>query len=1107
MTELMDPKAVWSDWKRLPSLAVAAALSAAAAQAQSVPPTIITQPISQAAPIGSNVTFAVTATGTAPLSYQWQFYGTNVGLLTNTLTIMNVTTSHAGSYQVVVTNLFGSTTSAAAILTVGPPSLISQPLSQTAVIGSNVTLSVSVSGASPITYRWRRNGTNLPNNVVVALAGNGSAGYSGDGWPATSYSLRNPSGVAVGVSGAFLCDFTNNQPATTFYIADTGNGRIRMVDSYGTISTVSTASGSPAAVALDGSQNLFIADPGTNMIRRLNTNGIETVVAGTGFPGYSGDGGPATLAALNSPKGLAVDPLGNIYIADTSNNRIRKVATNGIITTYAGGGKGQSLGDGGAATNAVLSAPSGLALSYSGDLFIADCTNSRIRRVDTNGIIWTVAGNGANGYSGDGGAGILAKLNHPQHVALDAFGDLLIADRDNISIRKLDPNGFITTVVGGPTNLGLPYGVALDAPGNLYVADYQANQVRGVLSYASYPALKLNNAGTNDAGAYSVVISNAYGSVTSSVAILNVGTPSITAQPLSQAVPAGSNATFSVTAQGAPPLAYVWYFNGVAVAPGATNVFSLANLGTNDSGTCFVVVTNLYGAVTSSVATLTVFVPPSIVVQPANQTVLAGSSALLSVQAAGTGPFTYQWQFNGTNIPNDIITTVAGNGIAGFSGDGGPATNARLQSPAGLALDVYGNLYVADRANQRIRRVDNSGIIATVAGNGTSGIVGDGNAATNTRLSNPWSAAFDQRGNLYIGDSGHSRIRRVDTNGIIWTVAGNGTGGYSGDGGAATNARISANGGGIATLGVALDAPGNLYIADTFNSRVRKVDTNGIITTVAGNGAPGFSGDGGVATNASLYSPQNVASDPLGQLYIDDSNINHRIRKVATNGIITTIAGNGSFGFSGDGGLATNAGLSSFQISVALDGFGNPYIADGSRIRKIDRAGIITTVVGNGTSGYGGDGGPATNASLTSPLGLASDPSGNLFIADSSGNRIRTVPYGGYPLLKLDRVNSSNSGTYAVIVSSPWSCVTSSVVTLTIAVPPQIEAITQMNGTLTFTWSAVSSLAYQVQYTLDLGSPNWIDLAGPVTATNSSMSASDAVGPDPRRFYRVVLLP
>jgi len=340
-----------------------------------------------------------------------------------------------------------------------------------------------------------------------------------------------------------------------------------------------------------------------------------------------------------------------------------------------------------------------------------------------------------------------------------------------------------------------------------------------------------------------------------------------------------------------------------------------------------------------------------------------------------------------------VINTVAGNGTDGYSGDDGPAINASLH-PNGVTVDAAGNIYIADLSKSVIRRVDTSGIITTVAGfdGEKTQFSGDNGPATQASIyisSNHNGLAVDSAGNLYIADDGHQRIRKVDTKGIITTVAGNGKQNYSGDGVPATSTSL------YRPSGVAVDNAGNLYIADTYNARIRKVDTNGIITTVAGNGGLGYAGDGGPASAATLFLPMDVALDAAGNIYIADQNADV-IRKVdSITGIITTVAGNGNVqGPQGDGGLATNAILDG-PYSVAVDNAGNIYIAEyvAHRVRKVDPMGFITTAVGAVSTGSLGDGGPPTSAQIV-PAGLAVDSAGNYYIADEGHNRIRKVTLG-----------------------------------------------------------------------------------------------------------------
>ena len=323
------------------------------------------------------------------------------------------------------------------------------------------------------------------------------------------------------------------------------------------------------------------------------------------------------------------------------------------------------------------------------------------------------------------------------------------------------------------------------------------------------------------------------------------------------------------------------------------------------------------------------------------------------------------------------ISTFAGSGTLGYTGDSGPAASAQLDYPWAVAVDSAGNLYIADTYNQRIRKVAN-GVISTVAGNGTPGFSGDNGPATSAELNYPSGVAVDSAGNLYIADYFNQRIRKV-SNGVITTVAGIATWGFSGDNGPATSAQLDY------PSGVAVDSAGNFYIADTYNYRVRKV-SNGVITTVAGGGSA--LGDGGPATSALLSLPYGVAVDSAGNLYIADAGAN-RIRKVSS-GTISTVAGNGTIGFSGDGGAATSAQMYD-PFGVAVDSTGDLFIADtgNARVREVQN-GVISTIAGNGTPGYSGDGGPAGSAMLDYPSGVAVGP-GVVYVSDADNQRVRSL--------------------------------------------------------------------------------------------------------------------
>jgi sugar lactone lactonase YvrE len=863
-----------------------------------------------------------------------------------------------------------------------PPSVTLQSPTYAAVsLGSNFSLSVSVTGAGPFSYQWQLNGTNLPN-YVVAVAG-GGVNNPGDGGMATNAALA-PLGVAVDING-------------NLFIADTGNNRIRKVGTNGIITTAAgkglqgyTGDGGAATnaefnylqdVAVDTVGNLFIADADNNVIRKVGTNGIITTVAGNGYGAgsgngsgsYSGDGGAATNAELNFPSAVAVDIDGNLFIVDEYNKRIRRVGTNGIITTVAGNGQHAHNGDGGAATNAALDWPVGVAVDGAGNLFISESDYDSIRKVDTSGVISTIAGSG--------------QLSYPNGVAVDAIDNVFVADSGNSRVCKVNPQGIISTVAGGgqfsnpPHN---PYGVAVDAAGNLFYSDSAYGTVYKIVFSGS--TLVLNDFGLGNAGAYDVVVSNPYGSVTSSV--VNIV---IAPQVANTSLPNGTN-DLAYSAQlsaiyGQPP--YSWLLVSGSLPSGVTLSTNGLISGIPTTFGTFNFTVKLNDALSSTATQpleLTVVSPPVVAIQSPNDiTVFVGSNVTLAASLTGTGPFNCHWQLNGTNLPPSIITTFAGNGI----GDADPAITASLSYPQAVSVDTAGNFYIADSFHNRVRLVGTNGIITTVAGNGTAAFFGDGGMATNAALWSPSAVAVDAVGNIFVADYSNNRIRKVGLNGIISTVAGNGAGSYSGDGGMATNAAL------WGPSAVAVDAVGNLLIVDSVNYRIRKVGTNGIITTVAGKGTYGYSGDGGAATNAELRSPAAIAVDTDGNFFIADKG-NYIIRRVGTNGVISTVAGNRTFDYSGDGGAATNAALG-WPDGVTVDGAGNIFIADQAYdvIRKVDTNGIITTVAGNGTAGYSGDGGLATSASLNAPAGLVVDAADNLLIADYSNDRIRKVASNG----------------------------------------------------------------------------------------------------------------
>lgn len=705
--------------------------------------------------------------------------------------------------------------------------------------------------------------------------------------------------------------------------------------------------GAPTSVALDRAGNVYIADLYSNRVFKVTTAGNVTIVAGNGARGgvSSGDGGPAINAKLTEPYGVAVDGAGNVLIADRTFCRIREVsAQTAIISTVAGNGSCGYSGDGGPATSAEVNDPSGVAVDSFGNILIADTNNCLIRKVSVStGVISTVSGTTPDatgllhcGDFGDGGLATSAKIGFANGLALDGSGNIFIADTTSCVVRKISASTGIISTVGGTggscgysgdgaaatsATLNNPYGVALDGSGNLFIADTSNCVIREVSSSNGHIS---TIAGDNSIGCgYS-----------------------------------GDGASPTMAQFDQP-----W---GVAV---------------DSSGNIFVADYS--------------------------------NSAIREVSASTSNIST----FAGVAVPSPVhIGQMVG--LPTLSGDGYLATDAEFgflnDTPygTGMATDRSGNVFIADTANNAVREVSSStGIITTLAGNGLIGFSGDGGPATSATLFYPRDVAVDNTGDVYIMDSGNCVIRKITAaTGVISTVAGtppDSSGNYhcdfSGDGGLATSAELYPIDLSTPAGGVAVDSSGNLFIADTGNGVIREVlASTGIITTVAGNANSVFvgTGDGGAATSATLFEPYGVTVDEAGNIFIADT-YDYVIREVmAVNGNIYTVAGSLGLGqgFSGDGGSADSAQLRNVFGGLFLDAAGNLFIPDTANciVREVaGSTGIISTAAGtpnrNGDyfCGYSGDGGPALSAVFDNPSAVGADSSGDLVVLDNS--RVRTV--------------------------------------------------------------------------------------------------------------------
>jgi len=645
-----------------------------------------------------------------------------------------------------------------------------------AQIGTTQGGSVAIDAAGNVyiaeAYRVRKITT---TGIIYTAAGTGVAGHSGDGGPATAAQLESVQGIAIDAAG-----------------------------------------------------NLYISEYYSHVIRKVNTSGIITTIAGVAYSGgWSPDGTPAVSANLNSPWGMAFDAAGNMYFAEFGNHMVRKISVSGILTTVAGGG---SDGDGYPATSASLYYPRDVKINSAGELYIADASHYKVRKVNTLGIISTVAGT-TFGFSGDGGPATAAQLGYGMNIALDAAGALYIGDYNHPTIRKVDASGIIYTICGsgfgwysgdgGPASAAAmegPYGIVFNSAGELCLTDY--NRVRKI----------------NTAGIINTIAGNGFGLYNGDWGPAQKAK----SDPMALLLDSVGNYFFFDRAN-----------------------YSIRKVNSGDT------VVRIAGQETSGgsfggVPAFTEHLPAVSYMVMNHAGTIYFSSANMVEQITPTG----------------ILAWVTGDATYGYAGDGGPSWSCYYRTPQGLALDSVENLYIADMGNHRLRKLDMvSGIVNTVIGNGLPGFSGDGGPAGAAQLNYPMSLVFDRKKNLYIGDWGNNRIRKVTRGGIISTFAGNGTVGYTGDGGPATTAKISFQ-------SLATDDTGNIYFTDPVNNVIRKIDTFGTIVTVAGNGTTGFSGDGGPATNAAMANIYDLKVDHAGNIYVSDID-NHRIRYICANNAVT----------------------------------------------------------------------------------------------------------------------------------------------------------------------------------------------------------------------------
>ena len=656
-----------------------------------------------------------------------------------------------------------------------------------------------------------------------------------------------------------LVDGIATDPEGNLYIAHRSQNRIRKISANGTITTIAgdgiagysgdgipaleSSLNFPAGLFFDKG-NLYVADRNNHRIRKIDANGIISTVAGIGKPGCCNDNGPAIEASLNFPSDIAVDAKGNLYISDRSNNRIRKVNFDGVITTIAGLGKPGYGGDFGPAERALLKYPFGISFDSKENLYIADRGNNRVRKIDKRGIITTIAGDGTHSFGGDYGPANYSSLAFPTDVIIDSLGVIYIADRNNNRVRKIDRLGVITTLMGlnqiefngdneiaAETTLHLPFALAFNGEDRLLVVDRNHFRVREV---------KLQNSQVETIAGNGKFLFRGDG---------GPGGGATLEAPSGIAVDRKGNVLFAdrlhqrIRKVGSDGIIETYIGNG-----------KQGNEGNGGPG-----------------IEATLHLPEVLISDQEDN--------LYLTQRTGNA-----WIIRKIN-PEGIITHFAGNGMQGNAGDGGPAIKASFHTISDIAVDVAGNIYVADSINRNIRKINEQGIISTVAE--------DSLEKLGTEV-HPNGIVVDKAGNIFFSDSGSSKVYKIDTRGNITLIAGTGDFDDHGDGGLALEAGLRSPG------GLAIGPDGFLYIAEQTTHRIRVISADGVITGYVGTGKYGFSGDEGPAVKARIKGPFRMDFDKKGNLYFSDRD-NNRIRKVDTRGIITTIAGHSNIGWLQDG--------------------------------------------------------------------------------------------------------------------------------------------------------------------------------------------------------------
>ncbi|HEY4248540.1 MAG TPA: hypothetical protein VGM64_17075 [Lacunisphaera sp.] len=854
------------------------------------------------------------------------------------------------------------------------------------------------------------------------LAGiGGKPGYlNGSGGGIDFPLFSAPSGIVLNKDG-------------NFFVTDSSNELIRIVTPSGTVTTFAGTVGqtgsqdgtgisagffSPQGPALDSAGNLYVADYSGAIIRKITPAGVVTTIAGLASTVGSTDG-TGSAALFFRPTGLAVDGSGSIYVADSGNNTIRKITNAGVVTTVAGlaGTFGHTDTDTTAGIAGLFYNPTAVAIDASGTIYVADTNNNTIRKISSTGVVTTFAGV-AETYGGTDGNGTAARFNGPSALVFDSSGNLYVADELNHAIRKITPNGDVTTVAGlagtpgivdgsaGAARFNHPSGLTFDGAGNLYVADYGNSLIRKISSTGVVTTVAgvSGIAGALDGQGYNLtpaLLSNPSGTTVGAGG--NVYVADTANNLIRQITPAGVVSTF------AGNINLIDSRDGTGSSAG---FFSPNGLTSDASGNLYVADTasQLIRKITTTGVVTTI---AGTLATPGNADG-NGTAATFnfpsSVAVDAAGSVVYVADYNNHVIRKIVtatgdVTTFAGTaGIAG-SADGQGAT-ARFNFPRGVAIDSGGYVYVADSGNDVIRRISPSGQVQTLAGSAGAAGSSDGSGSA-ARFDGPSGIAVDAAFNVYVADTNNSTIRLITSAGVVSTIGGV-AGSTSNVDGVGTAARFNH------PAGLSIDASGNLYIADSRNHTIRigftatsggSGGTTGGGTTGGTGGAGGTGGTGGgnggtggtggtTGTGTGfLMHPGGIALNIVGGLYVADTS-NNSIKSVAPDYTVTVLAGKDGTAGSANG-TGTAATFNS-PTGMVTDGVGNIFLCDtgNGTIREITSTGVVTTLAGS-SSVRGSQDGTGNAAQFSSPTGIAMDSLGNLYVSDSGNSTIRKITSAG----------------------------------------------------------------------------------------------------------------